>query len=114
MDHVALVKLGGKYTLLYAGVTVFLVYQGSQVLGYAFGLAALVMLLGSLVVISLLFGSSDIALDTVEAGGEAGFRSITNPSQYRSIGVSFPSKIQFGLYLVGIVVFSLISLMIVL
>lgn len=113
MNRNALLNLGTKYSILYAGLTVLVVFLGSQVFTYPFGLAALVMLLGSLVTAPLLFGTSDVGLDTVKAGGEAGFRTITNPSQYRSNTFSLPGKLQFALYLTGIAAYSAFGLVLV-
>ncbi|RJT07427.1 hypothetical protein [Halococcus sp. IIIV-5B] len=114
MNRNILLSLGAKYTVLYAGLTVLLVYFGGQLIGYAFGLAALLMLLGALVITPLLFGTSDAALDTVEAGGVSGFQNITNPSQYQPDGFALPGKIQLGFYLIGVAVYSIIGLVIVL
>lgn len=113
MNHNIFLSLGAKYTVLYAGITVLLVFFGGQLIGYAFGFAALLMLLGALVITPLLFGASDAALDTVEAGGVAGFQNITNPSQYQPGGFALPGKIQLGFYLIGIAVYSAIGLIIV-
>lgn len=110
MNRSVLLELGVRYTVLYAGSTVLIVFFGSQLFNYAFGFAALLLLLGSLVATPLIFGTSDVGLETVESGGEAGFQGITNPSQYQPDTVHFPSRLQFGLYLVGIAVHSVLGL----
>lgn len=113
MERGFLLNLGVKYSIFYAGVTIFIVYLGSQLLNYAFGFAALIMLLGALVITPLLFGTSDAGLDTVEAGGVAGFQDITNPSQYQPDGFALPSKLQIGFYLIGLAAYSAVALLIV-
>lgn len=110
MERRTLVVLGAKYGLLYAGVTVLVVFAGSQFFEFAFGLAALVMLLGALVIASLLFGASDAGLDTVEEGGVAGFQNVTDPSQYQPDSVSLPGRLELGWYLLGIAAHSAIGL----
>lgn len=110
MDRRAVLGLGVKYAVLYAGGTVLAVFVGSRVVGYAFGLAALVMLLGTLVVLPLLFGASDAGLDTVEEGGTAGFQNVTDPSQYQPDSLSLPGKLQLGIYVLGIAVYSAVGL----
>ena len=110
MDRRVVLGLGIKYGVLYAGGTVLAVLVGSQVVGYAFGLAALVMLLGTLVVLPLLFGASDADLDTVEEGGTVGFQDVTDPSQYQPDSLSLPGKFQLGMYVLGIAAYSAIGL----
>ena len=113
MNRGLLVNLGAKYSILYAGVTVSIIYLGSRLFDYAFGLVALVMLVGAVVIVPVLFGTSDAGLDTVEEGGTAGFQSITDPSQYQPNEVSLPGKLQIGFYLLGVAVYSGIGLLIV-
>jgi hypothetical protein len=110
MERRALVVLGAKYGGLYAGGTVLAVFAGSLVFEYPFGLAALVMLLGALVVLPLLFGASDAGLDTVEEGGVAGFQDVTDPSQYQPDSLALPGRLELGCYLLGIAVHSSIGL----
>jgi hypothetical protein len=110
MERRTLATLGAKYGVLYAGGTVLIVFAGSRVVGYAFGLAALVMLLGALVLGPLLFGASDAGLDTVEEGGMAGFQDVTNPSQYQPDSLALPGRLELGCYLLGIAVHSSIGL----
>lgn len=113
MERRALLVLAAKYGVLYAGVTVLAVVAGSRIFEYPFGLAALVMLLGALVVTPLLFGTSDAGLDTVEEGGVAGFQNVTDPSQYQPDAFSLPGKLQLGCYLLGIAAHSSIGLAVV-
>ena len=113
MDRGALLILGAKYGVLYAGVTVFAVYLGSQSFDYPFEFATLAMLLATLTIVPLLFAVSDAGLDTSEAGGVAGFRNITDPSQYRPEGFSLPGKLQISCYLIGIAAYSVAGLLFV-
>ena len=69
-----------------------------------------VMLLGTLVVLPLLFGASDAGLDTVEEGGTVGFQDVTDPSQYQPDSMSLPGKLQLGMYVLGIAAYSAIGL----
>lgn len=111
MNRTILIKLGVKYTIVYAGLTVFGIYLGSGVFDYAFGLAAVVLLVGSLIIAPLLVGRSDTAIETAEASAEAGFQDVTNPSQYRVSNFSFPGKIEVTLYLIGLACFCVIGLL---
>ncbi|WP_435077567.1 hypothetical protein [Halococcus sp. AFM35] len=110
MERRRLAVLGAKYGVLYAGGTVLVVFAGSRIVGYAFGLAALVMLLGALVLGPLLFGASDAGLDTVEEGGVAGFQNVTDPSQYQPDSLSLPGRLELGCYLLGIAGYSAVGL----
>lgn len=113
MERRTLVVLAAKYGGLYAFGTVLAVFAGSQFFEFAFGLAALVMLLGALVVGPLLFGAPDAGLDTVEEGGVAGFQNVTDPSQYQPDSLSLPGRLELGCYLLGIAAYSSIGLAIV-
>ncbi len=113
MERRTLVVLAAKYGGLYAVGTVLAVFTGSQFFEFAFGLAALVMLLGALVVGPLLFGASDAGLDTVEEGGVAGFQNVTDPSQYQPDSLSLPGRLELGMYVLGVAAHSSIGLAIV-
>ena len=112
MERRTLVALAAKYGGLYAGGTVLAVFAGSQFFGFAFGLAALVMLLGALVLGPLLFGASDAGLDTVEEGGVAGFQNVTDPSQYQPDSLSLPGRLELGCYLLGVAAYSAAGLVV--
>lgn len=113
MDRGAMLGLGAKYGVLYAGGTVLAVFLGSRAVGYSFGLAALGMVLDALVVLPLLFGASDAGLDTVEEGGVAGFRDVTDPSQYQPDSLSLPGRLELGVYVLGVAAYSAVGLAIV-
>ena len=113
MERDLLLNLGAKYSIFYAGVTILIIYLGSRLFNYAFGLAALITLLCAVVITPLLFGTSDAGLDTVEAGGVAGFQGITDPSRYQPDRAALPSKLQLGFYLIGLAAYSVVALLIV-
>ena len=113
MERGLILNLGVKYSLLYAGVTISIMYFGSLMFDYAFGFAALVTLLCALVITPLLFGTSDTGLDTVEAGGVAEFQDITDPSRYQPERFALPGKLQIGFYLIGLAAYSAVALAIV-
>ncbi|MFB6354416.1 MAG: hypothetical protein ABEJ92_10060 [Halobacteriales archaeon] len=113
MDRSGLAAVVGRYGGLYAGVTVVAVFLGSPAFGYAFGNAALLMLLGSLIVAPLMFSTSDVGLDTARRGGVVGFTTITDPRKYPPEGVPIPNKAQFGAYLSGLAAFSALGLVLI-
>ncbi|WP_255149492.1 hypothetical protein [Halorarius halobius] len=99
-----------RYTGLYAGLVVAAAYAGSVAVGYSFGNAALLLALVGFVVGPVLFAVSDEGLDAAAAGGEVGFRGITDPSAMQPESLSFPGKAEVGLFMLGLAAWGVVAL----
>jgi hypothetical protein len=95
--------------LLLGGAAVVLtaIGTGSPVDGVA--TVALVSALVGVTVGALAFSTNDSGIDTAEAGIQGGF-DVTNPTAFRADPASLPGRLQLGFLLLGLGIFSALSL----
>ena len=101
MNQAAVIHLVTRYTVVYGLITVGLVYAGSLMLPYAFGIAALVLIVVAVFVGPLSIASSGGGLRHVEDHVSVGTHSRQNPKTY-----TVSTRVALGCYLLGVALFS--------
>ena len=101
MNRAAVIHPVTRYTLVYGFLTVGIVYAGSLILPYAFGIAALVLIVVAVFVGPPSLASSGGGLRHVEDHISVGTHSRQNPKTY-----TISTRVALGCYLLGVVLFS--------